>query len=362
MNFNMHRDRHRWDELKATFGRVLESGIFIMGPELRDFEHEFAAFCGVAHAVGVGSGTDALKLSLQALGVKPGDEVISPAMNVAYTALAISAVGAVPVFADVDPNTLTLTAKTVRPVLSSKTRAIIPVHLYGRMADMVGLKALCEEKNLLLIEDACQAHGAKINGQRAGSFGHTAAFSFYPTKNLGAFGDGGMIVTNDPAVAKLARTLRDGGRVDRYVHAVIGSNTCLDEVQAAFLRVRLPHLVIENAWRRWRAGRYCQGLKGVGLLWDTPDRASVHHLFPVFHPRRDELMAHLRDRDVPSLVHYPVPLHLQPCYEYLGHSKGDFPVSEKAANEELSLPMFPDMTYDEQDRVITAVNEFTGKA
>ena len=338
-------------ELDAAVARVLERGWFILGPELEAFEAEFAAYCGARHAVGVGSGTDALHLALRACGVGPGDEVITVAFTAVPTINAISLAGARPVFVDVDPATRTMDPAQVEAALTPRTRALLPVHLYGHAADMAPLQAIAQRHGLWLIEDAAQAHGTTYRGQRTGTLGHLAAFSFYPTKNLGAYGDAGAVVTNDDALAARLRLLRNYGQTDRYHHQIEGVNSRLDEVQAAILRVKLRHLDAWNAARRERAARYSAALAGL----TTPREASwthhTYHLYVVEVPQRTRVQQALSEAGIGTLVHYPVPAHLQPAYAHLGVARGTLPVSERLGDTVLSLPLYPELPLEQVDRV-----------
>ncbi|HEX5501408.1 MAG TPA: DegT/DnrJ/EryC1/StrS family aminotransferase [Thermomicrobiales bacterium] len=352
--------------IDAAVQRVLASGWFVLGAEVAAFEREFAAWLGVTHCVGVANGTDALELALRALDIGPGDEVIVPAMTAAFSALAVSRAGATPVFADVDAATATLDPAATAARITPRTRAVMPVHLYGGAADLAGLDALAERHGLALIEDAAQAHGATWQGRRVGGFGRFGAFSFYPSKNLGAYGDGGAVVTNDAALADRVRRLRHGGQAGRYEHVEIGINSRLDELQAAILRVRLAVLDADNGARRALAARYAAGLTDTGLVLPRtlPGATHVYHLYavrvPARHPagERAALIAHLRAHDVGTGLHYPTPVHLQPAYARLGGQPGDCPRAEAWASEELSLPLFPELTCEEQDCVIAAIREW----
>jgi dTDP-4-amino-4,6-dideoxygalactose transaminase len=349
-------------ELDLAVARVLDSGWFILGPEVEAFERELAAVLGARAAVAVGNGTDALFLSLRALGVGPGDEVVTTPISAAFTALAVLQAGARPVFVDVDPATLNLDAGKVEAALSPRTKAIVPVHLYGHPADMDPILAIARDRGLAVLEDACQAHGALYRGRPVGTLAGErgiGALSFYPTKNLGALGDGGAILVNDPALASRLRQLRNGGQSDRYRHELPGVNSRLDEIQAAFLRVGLRHFPAWTERRRALAELYVQGLdgSGVALLREQPYARAVHHLFVVRHPRRDALARALRARGVGTLVHYPIPLHLQPVFAPLGGRPGDLPVAEKAGGEILSLPLFPELRDEQAQAVVAAVRD-----
>jgi len=346
-------------EFDSALRRVLERGWFILGEELAAFETEFAQFCGTDHAVGVGNGTEAIQLALVAAGIGPGDEVITTPLTAAFTALAISATGATPVFADIDPRTGTLSPPAVQSAITSRTAALVPVPLYGHPAEMAPLRAIAEQHNLFLLEDAAQAHGARYDGRPVGTLGHAAAFSFYPSKNLGAFGDGGAVVTNDDDLADRLRMLRNGGQRSRYEHILCGFNSRLDELQAAILRVRLRHLPVDTERRRSIAKRYTIGLRDSGLTLPTEMRYAqpVYHLYVVRSALRNDLAGALRTRGVHTGIHYPTPLHLQEAYRGHGGCPGDYPVAERMANEVLSLPLYPELSDEEVERVISVVNE-----
>ena len=337
---------------------VVASGRFILGPEVAAFEQEFAAYCHAAHAVGVASGTDALRLALEALGVGPGDEVIVPSFTFVATAEVVRQVGAVPVFADVESRFLALDPADVARKLTARTRAIIPVHLYGHPADLTALRELTEPRGVWIVEDAAQAVGAEHCGTRAGSVGHVSCFSYYPTKNLGALGDGGGLTTNDAALAERLRMLRDHGSRTRYVHESHGWSSRLDEIQAAVLRVKLRHLDAWTERRRALAATLCRSLANLplGLPEERAGDRHVYHLFTVRTPHRDALKKHLESVGIASAVHYPVPLHHQPVYRDAGTAP--LPVSEQASAEVLSLPFFPEMRVDEIDAVVAAVRTF----
>ena len=343
-------------EIDAAVGAVLARGRFVLGEEGEAFEREFAAWLGVEHAVGCASGTEAIALALLALGVGAGDEVVLPANTCVPTAAGVRMTGARPVPADVERGTLLLDPATVRRAVGPRTKAIVPVHLYGAPAD---LRALAE-LGIPIVEDCAQAHGARYRGGRVGTFGTLACFSFYPSKNLGAYGDAGAVTTADPRLAERLRMLRHYGQRTRDVHELEGLNSRLDEVQAAILRVKLRYLDGWNGRRREIAELYARELRGVELPQVTPGGESAHHLFPVLTDRRDELQAHLSGRGVTTLVHYPVPLHLQPSYRHWGFGPGSFPVAEIAARRLLSLPLFPQLTDDEVLAVAAAVREFHG--
>ncbi len=347
-------------EIDAATARVLAGGWYILGPEVSAFEAEFAAYLGVEHAVGVASGTDAVLLALRALGVGPGDEVITVAHTAVATVAAIELAGATPRFVDIDPVTYTLDPARLAAAVTSRTRAIIPVHLYGAPADVDAVLTVARAHHLLVIEDCAQAHGARYRGQRVGTLGDAAAFSFYPTKNLGALGDGGAVATNRPEVAERLRLLRQYGWRERYVSDVAGYNSRLDELQAAILRVRLRHLDAENAARRRLAARYDAALAGLPITLSAarPDDTPVYHLYVIRSAARGALAAYLNARGIGTGVHYPVAVHCQPAYAHLGYGPGRLPVTEAAAAEVLSLPMYPDLTEGAVDEVAGVIREY----
>jgi dTDP-3-amino-3,4,6-trideoxy-alpha-D-glucose transaminase len=341
-------------EIDAAVVRVLHSGWYILGAEVSAFEAAFAAYHGVAHAVGVASGTDAIELALRAAGIGSGDEVITVAHTAVPTICAIERAGAIPVLVDVEEQTYTMDPEAVRAALTPRTRAIVPVHLYGQPAEMVTLSALAQEKGLLLIEDCAQAHGARLNGQVVGTFGDLAAFSFYPTKNLGGVGDGGAVITNDAGYAQKLRRLRNYGQVSRYEYETRGVNSRLDELQAAVLGVKLPHLDEQNATRRQLAHRYDAAFADQPAVIAPRIRAGaepVYHLYVVRTAERDALMQRLNDQGVQTLIHYAVPVHLQPAYADLGYRRGDLTVTERICGEILSLPMHAGLSGDQVERV-----------
>jgi dTDP-3-amino-3,4,6-trideoxy-alpha-D-glucose transaminase len=344
------------EEYAGAGRRVLDRAWFILGPEVEAFEAEFAGYHGSCHqAVGVAHGTDAIELALRASSVGPGDEVITTPLTAVATVCAIERSGARPVFADIDPGTCTLDPGAVRAAVTPRTRAVIPVHLYGRPANLRSLLAVARSAGLLVIEDCAQAHGARLEGQLVGTFGDLAAFSFYPTKNLGAFGDAGAVLTADPLLAERVRRLRNYGQSERYVHLEAGVNSRLDDLQAAFLRVALVHLEEHNAERRRLAARYRRQLRGVGLPADDAGVHHVYHLFVVRHPDRDRLRRQLAACGVGSMPHYPRPVHLQPAYAHLGFRLGSLPAAERAAAEVLSLPLYVGLTEVQVDTVCAAV-------
>lgn len=351
-------------EIDAAIARTLDNCSFCLGPDVAQFEKDFARFCGAEHALGFNSGTSALHVALLLLDIKPGDEIITTPFTFVATSWAISYVGAKPVYVDVDDATFNLDPKLVEKAITPRTKAIMPVHLYGHPVDLDPLLAICRKHNLPLVEDACQAHGAKYKGKTVGTFGVVSGFSFYPGKNLGAYGEGGGLVTNNAAMAARARALREHGSTKRYYHDEIGFNYRMEGIQGAVLGVKLKHLAEWTAGRRRVAHRYHE------LLADTPlqlpreaDYAeSCYHLYVVRHAQRDALKSHLEANQVGCALHYPLPLHLQKCYASLGYKAGDFPVSEKAARECLSLPIYPEMTDAQVQRVASVIKEFFKKS
>ena len=342
--------------VRAAIDRVIARGWFVLGPEVEAFETEFASASGAAHAVGVGSGTDAIALMLRAMNVNRGDEVIVPALTAAYTALAVLLAGATPVFADIDPERLTLDPDACEAAVTSRTVAIVPVHLYGQPADMRSLQSIAQRRSLVMIEDCCQAHLATCDDVPVGTRGAGGAFSFYPTKNLAALGDGGAILTKDASLAERLRRLRNGGQIDRYVHLEAGDNSRLDDLQAAVLRARLPLLSGWTSRRRSLAAAYRRALPDNVRPLREHDAGHVYHLFVVRSPNRDALHAHLRASGVDTLIHYPVPLHSQPAFA--GIARGDCPVASRMAREILSLPLHPRLTDADVARVSAAIGAF----
>jgi len=333
-------------EISEAVAKVIHDADFILGREVGLFEEEFADYCEAKYAVGVDSGTSALELALRAYDIGPGDEVITAANTFIATALAISHAGAKPVLVDVDPYTYTIDVAKIAEAITARTKAILPVHLYGHPAHMDPIRELAEKFGLVVIEDACQAHGSRYKGKRAGSLGHAAAFSFYPGKNLGAFGDGGMVVTNDHEIAKRLEMLRNYGQKEKYHHQFRGYNRRLDTLQAAILRVKLKYLDKWNAARRWNAKLYQECLDGAGVV--TPNEAagaeSVWHLYVIRTENRDMVRENLLGRGISPGIHYPIPIHLQPAYKDLGYKRGDFPITEGHAERILSLPMYAELT------------------
>jgi dTDP-4-amino-4,6-dideoxygalactose transaminase len=344
-------------ELDAAALRVLGNGWYIGGPEVEAFESAFAAYCEVEHCVAVANGLEALQLALLAAGVGPGDEVIVPAHTFIATWLAVTECGAVPVPVDTDPATYTIDPTRLAAAVTPRTKAVVPVHLYGLPADLDAVLAVCAARGIAVVEDAAQAHGARWKGQRIGGHGTSAAWSFYPGKNLGAFGDAGAVTTNDADVAARLRLLRNYGSVERYVHPVRGRNSRLDPLQAALLRVKLEHLSDWNARRSAIAARYLTEFAGTGLVLPVVPTSAEHvwHLFCVRHPRRDAFRDALKASGVETLIHYPIPPHLQGAYAALGFGAGAFPVAEATASTVVSLPIGPAMTTQQVDTVIAAV-------
>jgi dTDP-3-amino-3,4,6-trideoxy-alpha-D-glucose transaminase len=343
--------------VRAAIDRVIASGWFVLGPEVEAFEREFAAASGARYAVGVGTGTDAITLILRALDIGPGDEVITSPLSAAYSALAIMMAGARPVFADIDPQRLTLDPARVAAAVTPRTRAILPVHLYGQPADMASLESIAMRHNLVIVEDACQAHLATCNGRPVGTIGVAGAFSFYPTKNLGALGDGGAVITNDATLADRIKRLRNGGQTSRYHHQEAGANSRLDELQAAILRARLPLLREWTERRRAIATRYREQLAESAMtIPPSFDAGHVYHLFPVLSDNRPDLQAHLSRAGVETLIHYPVPIPRQPALA--AATPGMCPVADRVCNEVLSLPLYPSLTDSAVGGVIEAARAF----
>jgi len=351
-------------ELEPLLRGLLERTDWVLGADVERFEREFAGYCGAAHAIGTDCGLSALELLLRAYGIGPGDEVVTAANTFVATVLAISHAGATPVLADVDPRTYTLDPAALGRAITPRTRAVIPVHLYGQPADMDAIGALADRHGLVVIEDACQAHGARYKGERAGALGHAAAFSFYPGKNLGALGDGGIAVTSDAAVAESLRELRNYGQREKYDHVVKGFNRRLDTLQAAALRIKLRRLEQWNEQRRRNAALYDELLAGSGAVtpWTAPYAEHVWHLCVIRCPDRDTLRERLAERGIDTGIHYPVPVHLQRAYRDLGYGPGDFPVTEACAREIVSLPMYPELGADMVLGVARAVGESLARA
>lgn len=340
--------------------QIMERGDFVLGEELKLFEEEFAKYCGTNYAVGVGSGTDALHLALLACGIKSGDEVVTAANTFAATAAAISMVGATPVLIDINPNNYNLDLNYLEKAITKKTKAVLPVHLYGQPLEMGKLMEIANKYNLLVIEDACQAHGSKYKEKKTGSFGIVGCFSFYPSKNLGAFGDGGMVVTNDEEIAEKIKMLRNHGEKQKYLHEIKGFNSRLDNLQAAILRVKLKYLDEWNKARNQLAQLYSKLLKETSLITPQvePWAEHVFHLYVVRSQKRDELLNFLKTREIYAGIHYPHPIHLLPAFKDLGYQKGDFPITEKYSQEIISLPIYPELTEEAVRYVVAAVKEF----
>jgi len=347
-------------EIGEATSRVIQQSDFILGREVSLFEEEFAAFCEAKYAIGVDSGTSALELALRAYDIGPGDEVITAANSFIASALAISHAGARPILVDVDPSTYTVDVSAIEKAITPRTKAVIPVHLYGHPAHMNPIRELADKHGLVIIEDACQAHGTRYKGRRAGSLGHAAAFSFYPGKNLGAYGDGGIVVTNDRGIARRLEMLRNYGQKEKYQHLFRGYNRRLDTLQAAVLRVKLRYLEKWNAARRWNAVLYHKFLDGCGLLLpgEAPGAESVWHLYVIRAEQRDALKEHLISRGISASIHYPIPIHVQPAYLDLGYKKGDFPVTESCAHQVLSLPMYAEISQDQIEYVAKTIRDF----
>lgn len=349
-------------EILSGIDHVLNGMHLFLGENIQELEKEFAQFCGAAHGIGVSDGTAALHIILRAMGIGQGDEVITVSHTFIATAEAIILTGAKPVFVDIDPVTYLMDISQVESKITPSTKAILPVHLYGQTVDMDPLLEIAKRHGLKVIEDACQAHGAEYNGRRAGSLGDAAGFSFYYSKNLGAYGEGGFITTNDADLAAQIRKIRDHGSDTRYHHDLVGLNGRLDEIHAVVLRAKLPHLVTWNEQRRIHAKRYTNLLSGLAI--STPieraENCHVYHLYVIQAPRRDELQAWLKSRGISTGIHYPVPIHLQKAISFLGHRPGDLPVTEQAVSQILSLPMYPELADEEIEIVAEAIKAFYG--
>ena len=347
-------------EISGAIRDVIESNAFAGGPFVDRFEEDFAAYCNASYAIGLGSGTEALWLTLMALGVGPGDDVITVPNTFMATAEAISYCGARPVFVDVDERTYTLDPDALPKAVTARTKAIIPVHLFGQPADMDSILKFARHRGLFVIEDACQAHGAEYKGRRAGTLGDAACFSFYPGKNLGAFGEAGAVVTDNAELQEKIRILRDHGQVRKYHHTMIGWNCRMDGIQAAALQVKLRYLEKGNQLRRSHAAHYDQAFGGMEEIITPAQAADVRHVYHVYAIRvqeRDEVMRLLGEKGIGCGVHYPIPVHLQEAYRSLGYARGDFPIAERCAAEFISLPMFPELTSAQLEIVVQAVKE-----
>jgi dTDP-4-amino-4,6-dideoxygalactose transaminase len=352
-------------ELKPVLENIMADGAFIGGPQVDAFEKEFAAFCGGGYCVGLNSGTDALRFALMAAGVGPGDEVITVPHTFIATTEAISQAGATPVFVDIDPTTCCINVRQIGARITSKTRAIVPVHLYGQPADMDPILEIACKRNLIVIEDACQAHGALYKGRPAGSMGAAGCFSFYPGKNLGAFGDAGAVVTADDKLVQTIRMLREHGQSRKYYHDMEGYTGRLDAIQAAVLRLKLKHLAGWNRARRDHAAFYTEllaDIPGVSVVREADFAQSVFHLYVILVDSRDDLQKFLSEKGIGTGLHYPLPLHLQKAYSHMGFKKGDFPVSERTAERLISLPMYPELTTVQIEYVVECIKEYLNGA
>jgi dTDP-4-amino-4,6-dideoxygalactose transaminase len=351
------------DEISAAINEVIENTAFAGGPFVAKFENEFAKFCGAQYAIGVGNGTDALWASLVALGIGAGDEVITTPNTFIATAEAISLSGATPVFVDIDEQTHNINPALIEAAITPKTKAIIPVHLFGQPADMDPIMAIAEKHGLKVVEDACQAHGAEYKGRKAGSIGAAGCFSFYPGKNLGAYGEGGGIVTNDEALAAKIRMFRDHGQAKKYYHDIIGWNARLDGIQGAVLNVKLKYLSDWNEARRRHARDYTAGLssiKDVVVPQEAEYAKHVYHIYALRVQDRDKFMAYLNEKGIACGIHYPIPLHLQNAYAFMQKGSGSFPIAEKCAAEYVSLPMFAELTDEQVAYIVEQIKEYYG--
>ncbi len=346
-------------DVDSGWAAVIAKASFIMGPQVKAFEEAFARYCGVKYAIGVNSGTDALYLALSALNIGPGDEVILPTHTFIATALCVSYTGAAVKFVDVEEVTYNIDPATLVRAVTPRTKAIIPVHLYGQMANMAEIMAIADKHGIAVVEDACQAHGARYQGVRSGAVGRVGCFSFYPTKGLGAWGDGGAVITNDEKIKYMVEMLRDYGRTDRYSHKMKGFNSRLDTLQAVVLSAKLRHLDEWNGLRQKAAAVYAAELGSIGVAAPrtAPDRDHMYQTYAIRVKHREKVMEGLKTRGIPSLIHYPIPVHLQEAYQDAGYKAGDFPVSEKIAAEILSLPLFPHMTAAQVKAVVSALKE-----
>jgi len=350
------------DEIDETIQNVFNNTSFIMGEELKNFEVEFARFCDVKYAIGVANGSDALILALRACGIGEGDEAITVPHTFIATTEAISNVGGKVVFVDIDPKTYTIDVSKIEEKITEKTKAIIPVHLYGQPADMDPIMELAKKYNLRIIEDAAQAHGAEYKDKKVGSIGDVGCFSFYPGKNLGAYGDAGMVVTNNEEIAEKIKLLRNHGRITKkYEHEIEGYSSRLDNLQAAILRVKLRHLTKWNESRRRNAKKYNEllnNIDGIVTPYEADYAKHVYHLYVIRTENRDRLREELKSEGVATGIHYPIPLHLQPAYKYLGHKRGDFPITEKASQEILSLPMFAELSGNQIGEIVQLIRNY----
>jgi len=348
-------------EILAAIARVTDSQRFIMGPEIEAFEREIAALIGVEHAVAVSSGTDAVLLALMTIDVKAGDEVITPTYSFFATAGTVARLGARPVLVDIDPATFNVDVNQIEAAITPRTRAILPVHLFGQSADMDRVMAIGDRAGIPVIEDAAQAIGATYRSRPVGGIGALGCFSFFPSKNLGAFGDAGLVTTNDAALAKRARLLRSHGMEPKYYHHLVGGNFRMDAMQAAILRVKAPHLAKWTAARRANAARYRELLSGVDAIvlpGEPTDRLHIYNQFVIRIAERDALKRHLDEQGIGNEIYYPVPFHLQPCFAHLGYRRGAFPIAERAADESLAIPIYGELTRDQQQAVVDAIAAF----
>lgn len=348
-------------EIDTAVKGVIDRQYFILGEELKNFESEFSEYLKVKYTVGVNSGTDGLILALRALGIGKGDEVITQTNSFIATTLAITELGAAPVLVDVNPDDYQIDINQVKKAITKKTKAILPVHLYGNLCDIHELKKIAKTNGIFLVEDACQSHGSFVGKKMTGSFGDIAVFSFYPGKNLGAYGDGGAVVTNSSKIYEKLLKLRNYGQTIKYHHDTLGVNSRLDEIQAAILRVKLKHLNKWNKQRNQIAMQYRRLIKGYSFQDIRPGNTSNYHIFNILCDQREKLMVYLSQMGIGTLIHYPIPIHMQKCYEYLGYKEGDFPVSENLAKKEISLPMYPELKKQEIEYIAKKINEFGKK-
>jgi dTDP-4-amino-4,6-dideoxygalactose transaminase len=359
LDLNSHHEPLR-DEIASAIQDVIDAAAFAGGPFVARFETDFAAYCDSPHAIGVGSGTEALWLTFLALGVGPGDEVITVPNTFMATAEAITYCGARPVFVDVDERTYTMDPAALEKAVTARTKAIVPVHLFGHPADVDPILEVARKQDLFVVEDACQAHGAEYKGRKAGTLGDAACFSFYPGKNLGAFGEAGAVVTRNTVLQEKIRILRDHGQVRKYYHAMVGWNCRMDGIQAAILRIKLRHLERGNQLRRFHAAYYNRAFNGIEEIVAPAEAACVRHVYHIYAIRvldRDEIMRFLAEKGIGCGIHYPVPIHLQEAYRCLRYERGAFPIAERCATEFVSLPMFPELTPAQLEMVAQAVIE-----
>ncbi|MFV9510483.1 DegT/DnrJ/EryC1/StrS family aminotransferase [Tepidibacillus sp. LV47] len=358
--------QHLKGEIYEALEQVMSSSRFILGENVKKLEKDIAKYSHVAHGIGVANGSDALHISLLACGIQPGDEVITTPFTFFATAGSIARIGAKPVFVDIDPKTFNINPGLIEEKITDKTKAIIPVHLYGQAADMDPILEIAKKYHLAIVEDAAQAIGAEYKGRKIGQFGDTACFSFFPTKNLGAFGDAGMIITNNDELAEKMRVIRVHGSKPKYYHHVLGYNSRLDEMQAAILNVKFPHIDEWNELRRKKAAYYNELLAELDDVVVTPyeeeNRYHIYHQYTIRVKDRDALQTYLKEQGISTMIYYPLPLHLQPVFADLGYKEGDFPESEKAAKEVLSLPMYPELKQEQQEYVVAKIKEFYRKS